>query len=381
MSRTRTNQAPGNSELHSKLTATRTEWGRRTHLPLFEFDPVGVASTVLTFRALKTNAGDENVVLPFRIIDTDGVFRGIYPITIPDGLWSIDFAQADIDETNFIGGRLTGTAQDPDWDYLIFAHADLTAAPGSEFKGFSIITYPEFDFTAISDGSLGALAVIDVPGFGNRYNVGARVIVREGTSPTNPYNQGEITAKTADTITVQLDNDSEYGVAITGSTGTVVQTSHFAPLLQADGLPYGGYSYVYMGSFQADSDSDILYFRKREEFYAFDLKLSIVNTITSLTPAAAQVTAARIVPVGVTRAHVWIRTGRVGTAKRITLYNELNGLSVLLGNANSVTTDDYAQADITLRSRDVSVYAVYAGSALASAQYEIAVNGYFPREF
>ena len=205
----------------------------------FMFEQIqGAAGTSVSIRPVKTPSGDLALIVPFRRLFAGATETRPTLIEVPN-VWTLDLTATTIDPITFVGGLIDGIPAAINTDHPVWAFMD----DAGRFQGFGMTTWPRVTGATFVGGALGSLTTITVGGTnGYRFTVGARVIVRAGVSVGSAYNQGTITARTATTITVQLDN-LYPGLTVGANTALagpqeVVQTSDFRPYNSTNGLLY-----------------------------------------------------------------------------------------------------------------------------------------------
>jgi hypothetical protein len=207
--------------------------------------------------------------------------------------WEIDLDTSTINLTTFTGGLIDGLTLEADRWYLFWAFMDSNF----EFAGLGVSRKPFSTFTSGSTASKGATFAFTVPGSGNnrgfQFTIGARVVVRNqnaGVIPAPQYewNHGEVTAVTNTSVTVALDNNTNYGVDITttAANGEILQWDSFRPYVVTGSTQtlYETY-YCLLGEMELNSSSNILRnYKVSEPFrYFTNTSPSIYNSTSTVT--------------------------------------------------------------------------------------------------
>jgi hypothetical protein len=241
-----------------------------------------------------TLSGDYVTRIPIRNVNGDGdPVQGTRYLQIGDG-WTIDIQDSGINTSTRVGGRIDGVALAAQTDYLIWALTDTYNSDGVVFAGFGITTAPRVTGSSLSSGTgaAGTTATYSVTaGHGWRFTIGATAILRKGTASGSVYNQGAITAVTADSVTVSLDANYAANVnnnaTVNGSGIEIFQVDRFEPRLQGSDSRYPGagteYQFAYVGMLQTGTtSSDVVEVRRPGERYRSHTRYTM-SDITSGT--------------------------------------------------------------------------------------------------
>lgn len=228
------------SEHENRLVDIRDSWELLTKPPFFAFDEYN-AKTV-QIQPIRRGQVEGIASIPFYI---DGPKS---PIISTSDTWTLDLDESTIDTTTLVGGLVDGIALVNGRDYLIWAFLDQQLG----FAGFGMTRKPYDSFSAgtAAKGATGTFTVTAA----YQFTIGARVVVRNdaGTFPAYEWNWGTITAINSGTsISILMDNHSDYGFAITASTnGFIVQWNKFKPWMvtSTDQTLYSNY-YTLVGEF------------------------------------------------------------------------------------------------------------------------------------
>lgn len=295
----------------------------------------------------------------------------------------------DLDATG-LGGRVSGLALAATTHYHLWAFASGTKNP--VFKGFGASKQPVSIITSVaSGGTLGSSAVLNVTATeGLHFTVGARVICRAGTALGDNYNQGVITARAANTVTVTLDATygaiNETNTTIVGMVnGELMQTDSFTPFVAATGAVFGGYHYTYMGSLFVDSSSNIVMMpRKRGDLRFTTAQYIVYNQSGTAAPAATTQCLARWIPFGrKVNAYLGaIISGTGSTRRMIVQHASTFALGPLdTGTSSTLAASDEAPREFNgvmpIRMRDCSIYCVPSrAGASGTATWQVVLQGY-----
>ena len=267
-----------------------------------------LSTDTLYIQGKPTNAGDSPLLIHFRIANADYTKRLPFVSSVPDG-WIIDLSATTIDLNTLIGGIVDGVPLIANIDYLVWAFADEYR----NFKGFGITARPRrIDVLTLSGGGLGVESKFTITaGYGWLFNIGARVIIRQGTALSGSYNQGIVVAHTSSAVTVQLDSlyteiDREPNTTLASLTGLeMFQIDNFAPRMYNEDSLYPGsgveYQYSYLGSIQTDNTFNMRHVRYAGDWYPFPVESYIVYTDTNTVTSMFNVCLARWIPVGTER--------------------------------------------------------------------------------
>lgn len=265
----------------------------RTIKPEFLFDMArDITGNTLKIRGVPTGSGNRVIRLPFwsvsdqrtplsligqdRYGDQARSSKGFQTLEVDDSdPWIIDVTTTGIDVENRIGGIVDGTTLAPSVDYLVWAFMDPTDPANEKFRGFGITQRPRsVGAVTILGGTVGNASTLFsvTPGDGNGFTLGSRVVVREGVTPGDAFNQGIVTAVQDNVILVDLD--ATYGAiletnsSLAGLSGLeILQLDSFEPyakivILDVQ-LTFGNFPFCYLGSFNTDSASKIKAVRRR----------------------------------------------------------------------------------------------------------------------
>jgi hypothetical protein len=255
--------------------------------PLVDIHFENLNADTIGLRGIDTGSGVRVMRVPYWLGQ-----RGMQSVYIDDD-WTVDLGTLSINETTFTGGLVDGQSFAASTDYPLFAFFDPFDPNNDKFKGFGATTRPQTTASAVSSGTRGSEATFTVPSpEANRFNLGSRVICRQGTLIGDDYNQGTVTAiVSATSIKIQLD-DSYGGIVetntdLSGSGIEILQTNFFAPKMDTTTeslYPGGGveYAYRFIGLVQSDDLSDIHNFAKPGKFlYTRPLSMKVATATTS----------------------------------------------------------------------------------------------------
>jgi hypothetical protein len=341
----------------------------RPHFSWSTIDSSGVqqGNRQILIQGYETGCGMDLVRVPFRISNA-GNSIGAQITEVPPG-WQIDLDETTINTTTEVGGLIDGTSIASEEDMLVWAFWDPTASP--KFQGFGCTTRPHRTTASIVGGTRGSIATVTVTGYGFHFNIGARVVIRTGTSSGSTHNQGLITAQTVNTLTVQMDaaytglNDLTNS-NLSGGSKQILQLDQMAPrMFDEDSLYPGGgteYQYSYMGSLSLDTSSNINIVRQRGDMYIFPAHYFILQKSAVGVDVATQFSFSRWCPWDASQAGGWVtmtRTSGTSTTGQIKLQTDatssLQFLSSNMGFASSSSAVRFP-FDIPLLRRNCSAY-------------------------
>jgi hypothetical protein len=343
--------------------------------PLFKYKSVPGDPQGVTIAPENLGLGASEVRIPF---------RSPTPIVITD------LIGATIDTTTTgLSGVVDDVGAVISTDYHLWAFHD-----GSSFVGYGITRRPIATAIVISSGpgTFGSTTTFTVAaGYGYLFNTGARVLIRQGTNPGDLYNQGVITSRSDSTIEVLLDADyavaSESNTSLFGiAAGDIIQLDDFAPLSFADGLPYGGYYYSYLGSIFIDFALNIAAWRKRGELYWFDGLPAVYDVTANAAPAPSELCLARWLPFGIQlEATFQLLTGGIGQDKLLTISQNQGGQATLQTCQDIALSTGLifnAQDAIPTLPTNQSVYVSPVKTGIvAMTRWAVYLLGYSEREF
>jgi len=340
----------------------------------------------------QTGNGDQIIRLPTRPVNDTRQAIGTRCIESLD-TWLIDMDTSVIDPVTKTGGLIDGVALLPTTDYLLWAIHNLSATPA--LLGYGLTARPRFSgYTlAASPAVRGSTAVINCTGAGLRFSISARVLLNQGGIAIGAlYNQGVVTAQTADTITVRLDDDygavSETNTDLTNAVpGLINQFDMFEPRVGNTGQLYGNgeYSFTYMASVETDTSSDLRLIRRRGDVYRH-LVAPITCWIQQVTAITSPVTdtlcLARWTPVDATSVALAIDpilnpdpggTGymRIG----------IDAAGVAVSNFVAINKDTMGgYGESTVRIRDTTIY-LEAYQRLQNPTFFLSLTGFIPQRW
>jgi hypothetical protein len=275
-------------------------------LPTFAWDHVGQPVDRVRIVGAATGSGDALVRLPYRILNPAGQASGVRVQEVAQP-WVLDVDQAGIDLPGRIGGRVDGTTLVASEECAVWGFVDpwdLT----TPFRGYGTTRMP-LESGSTTASALGAVAIVTVGSpTGLYFPVGARVRIVQGTV----FNTGTVTVRTTTTVTVQTD--ALYGAGLTlpnaalaAAACTIRQIDGFRPLT-AEGTPYGGYSWCYLGSLSNSAGpSAIRWVRTRGTWRPLTVPVTLLSAVTGT--AVIQLCAALGVPPGARRIGLNATTG------------------------------------------------------------------------
>lgn len=335
--------------------------------------------------------GDSGLIrIPWQSVDSAGNGSDIQITSLTDP-WTLDLATSTINLTTRLGGLIDGLALTANMPYMIWAFFEQGNL-NSIFQGFGLTRYPACAYTTHSGGTKGSSTLFTLAGTnenrGFRFVVGGRCLVREGILPTSPYNQGTITARAINSITLLLDNKAEYGTNLTAATaGTFQQFKPQSPLMPDTGLLYPAtglittqFSYRYMGMIQTDNSSDVGTQRHIGDPYRFIMTPD--PTFYSFTGGGTdtgQRTLARYLPLGPYSAAILQAVERGAGAGQVTVFTARDASASNQIFSDDVTTlgsESRINATLPMRSRDASLFTSVIATGSATAIANFVIQGY-----
>lgn len=303
--------------------------------PEFEWCGVPGQARQMLIRGRQSGSGDRVLRIPYRQIDgAGGVSRTIIHQAADPSLL------LDLNVTG-LGGRVDGSTLNASDNYFGWAFFDPFNAGNSKFVNVGITRLPSVvNATMTSGGGFGASTIMTKTGECLPFNLGSRVLIRRGTGFTGAnieYNQGIITAKAANTLTVTLDASyAGTGVGLNAalpaaSTYGIIQLDQHAPNT-ATGELYGGYTYAYLGHLQTNAASNIEYTRQRGDWLRIPPTPGFYQVNTIVIVGAGNTTS-------ITCFNRWLARNTPMAHVMVTLVNTAAGGTGFAGFLNEETTD------------------------------------------
>ncbi len=308
------------SQLSFTVQQIRDDFNLVNRDPIFKIEHID--DNILKLEGIKRGTSDYDFIIPFRL---DGFPYS--PIVKISADWTIDLATNGIDLENSIGGIVDGLGR-LQGNYLIWAFLD----PVLGFAGIGCTQKPQTSFTEISTGTAGKgdTRLFTVPE-ARKFTVGARVVVRneEGVDPQDfEWNWAVVVnINSSITITLKMDNNSDYGVPITSvAGGDILQWNMFRPTIST-ALPQVLYQNNYMLLGEIDQHvgtTQIHFFNKKTDTHRQNgvLVFSTNNNIGKTTLHFG-----RVIP-------LW--------TKLVTFRQ--NSIGGAVGNAVFITSNDFGEA-------------------------------------
>lgn len=339
--------------------------------------------------------GTEVFRIPFRIVDPDdpALSNGAQIYNFSD-TWKQDISTTTIDLATNIGGLVDGLSLSASEDYLIWGFYDPFDTTG-KFKGIGFTTLPSHtSATANAGATLGGTGIFTMTaGHGLRFNIGARVLIRQGTAAGSLYNQGIITAHISTTITVKMDADysgavsDESNASLASQSGLeVIQLDNFAPrMYNEDSLYPGGgaqYQFSYLGHFRTDSSSKIEYYRKRGKIYfprTSDIFLD--KTVAATTPYL-NYCLCRWIPKGTQRIRQRLlvqKTAGAGSSFTVTSHSA-NSFQLLEGDVSTATILR-STGEVSIKTSFSTIYHSIIIGGSSTIKSRLILIGYYPDSF
>jgi hypothetical protein len=212
-----------NSTLDSRTKLIRDDFNLIERNAIFDFDDTGNAHWDIVPQKRGNEASE--IIIPFRIPDIPYA-----PIVTESNSWNLSLNVTSLDLDNRTSGIIDGLAR-ANRDYIMYAFLDENL----KFAGMGLGQKPKTTFSAISGGTAtkGTTATFTVV-TAYRFTEGARVVVRNtnGTYYNDyQFNWGIVNTIISDTsISIDMENDTLYGVNITSVTGgEIEQWDKFRP--------------------------------------------------------------------------------------------------------------------------------------------------------
>lgn len=260
-------------------------------------------------------------------------------ITLQD-TWIMNLSATGIDMGLAVAGIIDGIAFEANRNYLVWALLDASF----QWAGMGITRKPYSAFTAISTGSapLNSTRNFTVVN-AYQFTVGSRVVVRNqvGTAPLYEWNWGVVQDPiiNSTTLTIKMDNNSNYGVSITGTTsGEILQWNMFRPWIvtpteQTLYLPY----HSLVGEIFTDGSGNIQWaFRADDEW-----RLTENNDVhsTSGAPATTSFSLGRYLPLWADMGYFYLLIDSATPGNGLTINGIRNGFDVITQVANQTATE------------------------------------------
>jgi hypothetical protein len=233
-------------------------------VPLFEWVTTGARTVEAQDFCYLT--GEMGLRVPFRPEAGDSTIPGVQ---VPESPLAFNL------DTTGLGGLVDGIALAASTDYLLWAFQTSTLE--NSLYGVGITSRPVVAIPAatgvVSGGGLGSTGVFNctTAGHANRVTEGARVLIYEGTTLGSNYNQGTVTDVDTGTNRISVALDAAYSLGLNTNTTlagaaakTLVQLTCFEPrAISETTTVFDGKPFVYLGSLQTNSSSNIRRTRKR----------------------------------------------------------------------------------------------------------------------
>jgi hypothetical protein len=209
--------------------------------------------------------------------------------------------------TTGLGGLVDGIAQENGRDYLLWAFANNA---NTSFKGFAATRKPFSAFTA-GTGNKGTTTDFTVTD-AYQFTAGARVVVRneDGTAPQYEWNWGTVNSIVNDTtLKVDLDNNSNYGSDITGTTnGEIAQWDKFRPWVvsSSDQQRYLD-NYRLVGEVQTDGSGNIIKAYRADDPWRTIPAFRLVDFSGVGSAVSTELSMGRVLPLWAKNAHIYCR--------------------------------------------------------------------------
>jgi hypothetical protein len=258
------------------------------------YELLHTSATTMSVATAATWKGSDRLILPFHEWRDRSQITGnaadAYTVSVPRWVECSPSAIA-LTGTSTVGGIVDGVALAASGVYLLWA---FLMGPGGSFYGYGLTRRPDYLGTPAAT-ALGASGTVTMASAGtaNRYTVGARVLVRNGTALGAEYNQGTITAIPAGGASLTIQYDAVYtgmpaatiNTALTAAAGrSVIQLDRQAPWIATQSstgrTTWEGRPFAYLGSIEVNAASQIAGVRRPGE------PRWLETPTTILTPAA-----------------------------------------------------------------------------------------------
>ena len=360
-------------------------------IPDFRFMPVPGNVQQVLVQAFPTNTGfmANQIRIPWRpVVGSQDL---PYAEVVRD-TYTIDLSTAGLATPEAAGGIIDGQPLAAEADYNLWAFQDQVQGT---IQGLGLIRRPRVTGVTMPGGAgFGSTATISVgAGNGRLFSFCGRVLMRDGTTLGDSWNQGIITAVSNDTITVLMDGEWLAGLTngntdMSGVSGVeILQLDCFEPRLNGEEQTYNsGVPYSYMGLIQTDGEATVGIRRQRywNEPYELPEEYVVLDQTGIVASQSDQICLGQWIPLGARQAAL---TGYLGsTAGNANGRGELRtrsdsgaAVEMAVGAWSSMTdptqnSDSHLQA---MRTRDASFWYEYEELAnVISAFFAIRLHGY-----